>query len=513
MSENALTNTRVSDEKRKEIQQRVGDGFANFASRVGASPEMNNQLSESMYTFNFITRNRTQLEAMYRGSWVVGIMVDAIADDMTRAGITITSNEAAEDIEDLQAYLKQLRIFNSINDVIKWARLYGGAIGVLMIEGQDLSTPLRMETVSKGQFTGIATYDRWQVLPDLTTVIPSGPDIGLPAYYSIITSADLIAAGEVGENGTVNSNINYGAMAAQGIRVHHSRLVRSIGVKLPFFQAITEQMWGMSVIERVLDRLFSFDNSTMSSANLINHANLRTIGIEGLREILSAGGKAEESLIKMFEYMRLLQSNEGITLLDKNDEFKSTAYTFSGLSDMMLQFGQQLSGASGVPLVRMFGQSPAGLNSSGESDIRNYYDNINAQQEDDLRPAMTKILRLAYQSRFGKPAPLDMQFAFTPLWQMTPEQKANVGKTVTDTVLSAFEAGAIKQPTMLKELRKISNLTGVFTNITDEEIKEAEEDGVPLPGGELDLDENAMKKLKATDSLFNRVMKKLSGKK
>ena len=497
----------IDAKAREEIRKQVGDGFANFMSRLGADPNVDNQLSEGHYQLNLLTRNRMQLEAAYRGSWVVGVMVDAIAEDMTKAGIDITSSDRPEDIIEFQAYLKRMRVFSSLCDTKKWARLYGGAIGVIMIDGQDLSTPLRMDTIRKGQFSGISVYDRWQLVPDLTRVVPSGPDVGLPAFYRILTMNQIL-------NGQTNMG---GTMDVEGDYVHHSRVVRQIGVKLPFWQAITEQLWGMSEIERIHDRLVSFDASTLSAANLINHAHLRTIGVDGLREILAAGGKAEEGLLKMFEYMRLLQSNEGITLLDKNDEFKTTAYTFSGLSDMMLQFGQQLSGASGIPLVRLFGQSPAGLNSTGESDLRNYYDNINAQQESDLRPAVEKILHVAYRSRFGRPAPSDMSFMFTSLWQMTPEQKANVGKTVTDTVTSAHEAGAIKRSTMLKELRQASHVTGLFTNITDADVAEAEqdEDSVPLPSdGDLEnLDPKMVEKLKATDSLFARVMKKLTGKK
>lgn len=501
--------TTVVDVKTDVTKSHVTDGFANFASRVGAGPNMDNQLSESFYQLNLLTRNRMQLEAAYRGSWIVGKMVDAIAEDMTKAGVTITSSDAAEDIEDLQAGMQQLGIWNSLCDAVKWARLYGGAIGVIMIDGQDLASPLRIETIAKGQFTGLAVYDRWQLNPDLTEVIRSGPEIGLPAYYSIITSQDILANEMSGKS---NLNMNNTYTLGMGIRVHHTRVVRLIGVKLPFFQAITEMLWGASEIERIHDRLISFDNATMSSANLINHAHLRTVSVDGLREILSSGGKAEEGLIKMFEYMRLLQSNEGVTLLDGKDSFATTAYSFAGLSDMLLQYGQQLSGASDIPLVRLFGQSPAGLNSTGESDLKTYYDGINKRQETNLRSSMTKIIKVTYRSMFGKDAPSDMSFTFTNLNQLTPDQKSTIGRTKAETIAGVFEAGLIKKSTAIKELRQASPETGMFSNITDEDINEAEQDddSVPLPGGEVDVDKDL--KLNATDSLFKKVMKKLGKK-
>lgn len=487
----------------KAIQSYAHDGFANFVSRLGVG-SVDNQLSEGIYELNLLTRNRMQLEAAYRGSWIVGAMIDSVAEDMTKAGVTISTSEGAKQIEDFQAGFQQLRIMHSLNEVIKWARLYGGAIGVMMIDGQAMDTPLKVDTIAKGQFTGLAVYDRWQLQPDLTTVIPSGPEIGLPAYYTIMTSADLLAT---------ETEDAAKASLAGGIRVHHTRVIRQIGVKLPFFQAITEQMWGMSELERIHDRLVSFDTATMSSANLINHANLRTVKVKDLREILSTGGKAEEGLVKMFEYMRLYQSSEGLTLLDGEDDFATNAYTFSGLSDMMLQFGQQLSGASGIPLVKLFGQSPAGLNSTGESDIRNYYDNINAQQEADLRPGVDRLIRVTWKSYFGSPCPSDMQFKFTPLWQMTAEQKANIGRTKAETIAGAHEAGLISKAISVKELRAVSSETGLFSNITDEDITEAEDDDdVPMPGDEPQVPEPIVEKEKTKDSIRTKIKKALGRK-
>lgn len=468
----------VDTSVKSEKHSRAIDGFNNLLSRVGATPGINdNQLSHSSYDFNLLSRNRMQLEAMYRGSWVVGVTVDAIAEDMTRAGIKITSNEAAQEVEDFNSGFSKLGIMNALQDVIKWSRLYGGAIGVMMIDGQDLSTPLITDRIMKGQFSGLAVYDRWQVQPDLFQVIRSGPDMGLPAYYTIITSEQILAAGVKPDADGLIGEVDFSKIAAGGgIRVHHSRVVRQTGVKLPYYQAITEMMWGMSEVERLYDRLVAFDNATMSAANLINHANLRTVSVDGLREVMGTGGQAMEGMLAFFDFMRIMQSNEGLTLLDKDDAFASTAYSFAGLSDMLLQFGQQLSGASGIPLVRFFGQSPAGMNATGESDFRMYYDSINSKQEASLRPAMEKLIKVCFQSLFGRPAPKDFQFTFVSLWQTTASEKATNARTTSETVTGVFESGLISKSTALKELRQQSNSTGLFTNVSDEDILEAEED-------------------------------------
>ena len=339
----------------------------------------------------------------------------------------------------------------------------------MQIEGQNLRTPLRLETVGKGQFRGIVVYDRWQLNPILDPVIDSGPEMGLPKFYQIVNNPMAYSPNQAAN------------VPASDSVVHHSRCFRYTGIDLPFFQAITEMMWGESVLERLWDRLIMFDNASLSSGQLIDRANLRTVGVDGLREIIAAGGPAYDALISMFDMMRQLQVNEGLTLLDKEDTFASTSYSFAGLSDMLLQFAQQLSGAWGVPLVRLFNQSPAGLGATGDSEIRMYYDTVNAQQEAKLRNPFEVLLKAMWRSEFGVEAPDDLEFTFNSLWQTNSKEKAEIAKTNTDTITEAYESGLVPVAVAMKELRDISGDTGIFSNITDEDIADAEEAEPPMP--------------------------------
>jgi hypothetical protein len=375
--------------------------------------------------------------------------------------VNIKGSDDPEAIQLLQSKLTRLGVWHSLLETIKWGRLYGGAIAMLVIDGQDPATPLNIETVGKDQFRGLKVFDRWQLRPSLQNMVVDGIDYGLPEFYDIISN---IATGQV-----------------SNVRIHHSRVIRQIGIQLPVMQAMTEEWWGESVIERMYDRLVSFDAATSGAANLIQKAHLRTVQIDKLREVLAAGGKAEENLLSMFHHMRMLQTNEGLTLLDKEDTFAAHSYTFSGLSDMILQFGQQIAGATGIPLVRLFGQSPAGLNSTGESDLRMYYDNVAAQQESRLRDGMMKVLRVMHKSLFGTMPPDNFDFDFVPLWQTSTKEKADIATAVTTTIATAYEKGIIDQTTALQELKQSSESTGVFTNITEEQIEESKMEPPPMP--------------------------------
>jgi len=434
----------------------IGDSFQNFLARIGIGAGSANDAST--YGFNPVTRNRVLMERMYRGSWVAGISVDARAEDMTREGVEIRSDDKPDAIEAIAKEAERLQIWDALCDALKWSRLYGGAVGLMLIEGQQLNTPLRMETVSAGQFRGIKALDRWVVQPNLQDLITEyGPHLGLPKFYRI-----------------VDNTIGLPLMD-----VHHSRLMRLEGVKLPHYQRIAENLWGQSICERLWDRLIAFDSTTAGAAQLVYKAHLRTVKIKGLRDIVATGGKVLDGLLAQINMMRLMQTNEGLTVLDLEDDFDAKQYTFSGLSDVLLQFGQQLAGATQIPLVRFFGQSPAGLNSTGDSDWRNYYDSIRAEQESRLRPGIETVYRLLYRSVHGREVPESYGLHFRPLWQMTEPERATVTNTMTAAVVAPFTAQIIDRGTALRELRKISEVTGAFSSITDQQINEAESEGPP----------------------------------
>ena len=177
--------------------------------------------------------------------------------------------------------------------------------------------------------------------------------------------------------------------------------------------------------------------------------------------------------------IRRFQSNEGLTLMDAEDKFDTHQYSFAGLSDMLLQFGQQLSGALQIPLVRLFGQSPAGLNATGESDLVNYYDNIATQQDRKLRRGVGLVYDVLWRSVFSTPIPDGFGFEFTPLWQLSDVEKGTLANQLTTSVTDAYESGLVSKATALKELRQSSKVTGLWSNITNDDIEAAQDDDPP----------------------------------
>lgn len=435
------------------------DSFTNFAHKMGLGAD--NPLSGSSYGFNPITRNRVLLEWIHRGSWLGGMAVDLVADDMTRAGIEYITEMPPDLTERLDQMATACGTWETVHETISWGRLYGGAIAVALVDGQDLRTPLRLDTVGPGQYKGMMCLDRWMLEPTLEDLVTDfGPHLGLPRYYRVSSNAP----------------------ALRGQAIHHSRvLVRHIGIKLPYQQRLMENLWGISVIERLYDRMVAFDSASAGAAQLVFKSFLRTLSVEGLRDVVAAGGAPMRGLLTYTDHMRRYQSIEGISLIDSKDKLEiQGTQAFSGLSDALMQFGQQLSGALQIPLVRLFGQSPAGLNSTGESDLRMFYDHIKQQQQKTLHTGVTLHYKLMARSE-SITLPPNFTLGFKSLWELTETDKANIAKTSADTVTAVHETGAISDRTLLRELRQQSRITGVFTNVTREMIEDADDAVGPPP--------------------------------
>jgi phage-related protein (TIGR01555 family) len=408
-----------------------------------------------------LTRNRAALDAMFRQSWLCKKVCVAIAEDMTRAGIDIHSPRSPQDVKRLDRALNARGIWQGVTDNTTWGRLYGGSLAFLDIDGQDPATTLMLDTVARGQFNGLRVFDRHQLTPDLQYLVPSGPDAGLPMFYNVTADAS-------------------GAIAT-GLRLHYSRVIRHGGVKLPHWEAIGEMLWGASELEGMYDRLTGFDTATAGVSELVHRAHIRVVRLQDFRKNLGAGGDLEENLHKFLAMVSFLQSNNRLLCLDKNDEYSASTYSFAGLRDVLDALGAQLAGATGIPLVRLFGQSPTGMNATGESDLATYYESVNAKQERDLREPLRVVLELVHRSELGCAPPPEFEFQFNSLRKLSATDKATIAKTIGDNMAAQVTAGVITTAIAARELQQQSDETGIFTNVTDEHIEQLEA-APPIPG-------------------------------
>ena len=450
----------IAKEPPQPIRSRALDAFTNMLARLGAGTP--NLLEGTEYTTERMTRDFATLNALYRESWIVRRIVDVIPADMLKNWITITSGIEPAVEKKISIALRRTQLIDKLKRGMQWGRLYGGALGIMLVkhQGNDLTTPLRLDYIMPGDFAGMLIFDRWNGVSPSSELVDdvTDPEYSYPKYYTI-------------------SDPTNGGM----VQIHHSRCIRFPGNLLPYWEELSELQWGASVIEPIMDDLKKRDNVSWNIAQLTFMANLRVLKMEDLGQLLSSTDAiSQRELYNTIQAQNILMSNMGLQIMDSKDSMETHQYTFGGLADVYQQFLMDIAGAAEMPVTKLFGRSPAGMNATGQSDLQNYYDMIAEKQESYLRPILNKVLPPFIISTLGS-MPDDFDFDFDPVAEPSDKERAELAKTGTDNVVAAFNAGLISQRMALQELKQQSERTGVWTNITDEDIARASET-VEVPG-------------------------------
>lgn len=445
----------MSKKKKTAVrQQRTNDSFQNPMTRSGVF--MPNAMEATEYTLTRFTRNWQTINALYRSHWIVRRIIDVIPEDMVKNGYHILTQLAPDQIKKIVRCDRTTRTSRRILEGLKWGRLYGGAGALIMIEGHEnqLDQPLDYDMIMPGSYKGLLVLDRWSgVTPEDKLVSDiSDPEFGMPEYYTV--SSDALTV---------------------GIRVHHSRIIRFVGRQLPYLEQLAETYWGASELEHVIDELKKRDNVSWNIAMLTFMANLRVMKMDGMGQLLATGNEnAQMELYNTIQGMNAMMNNNSLQILDKDDGYETHQYTFGGIGETYDRFMMDVAGAAETPVTKLFGRSPAGMNATGESDMQNYYDTIEEKQEADLRPVYDKILPIMFISTLGG-IPDDWDYEFNPIRRPRDDEMADLASKNTDSVTKAFQAGMVSQRTALKELRQQSEMTGMWSNITDEDIEKADD--------------------------------------
>ena len=437
------------------------DAFQNQMARLGfGQPNLNEGAD---YPLTRMSQNYNLFTSLYRSSWIVRKIVDVFPSDMVKNWIKFNSSLDPEKISKINSVIRKTKTKEKIKEGLRWARLYGGAAGLILIDGdEDLSEPLDYDTIMLDDYKGLLIFDRWNgIYPDIELEDDiSDEEYGYPKYYSISLSE-------------ANSNLMLSYNKQDLVKVHHSRIVRFNGRDLPLWERQAEMFWGESEIEIVFEELKKRDNTSANIASLIFLANIRVLKMNDLGQLLGESTqKAQENLYKVLQAQNQLMSNMGIYVMDKDDDFGSEQYSFGGLNDIYESFMLDIAGACEMPVTKLFGREPAGFNSTGESDLTQYYDTLEEKQETYLQPIIDKLLPIIFMSTLGA-IPEDLDWEFNPCMNVNSKDLADLAQSMASPIFEAFNAGLITKEIALKELKQQNEKTGMWSNITDEDIKNA----------------------------------------
>ena len=330
------------------IVRLIMDSYSNPVARLGVGQD--SVVEASQYPITRLTQNYALMNSLYRNEWIARRIIDTIPEDMCKNWYHITSQVDPDSLDALKRVERVTKLKTRIMEGLRWGRLYGGAAGVIMVEGQEdmLSEPLDLDMIMPGQFTGLIIADRWSgVYPSVEIVEDlSDPDYGQPEYYTFSMDRSQLTA---------------------GIRVHHSRVIPFLGRDLPYIEKLAESYWGMAELEHVYTELNKRNAVSANLAQMVFQANLRVLKMADLGEALvTTTPQNQKDLYNVIAAQNLLMTSMGIQVMDREDSMESHTYSFSGLPELYELFLLDVSGASELPATKLFGRSPQGMNSTGD---------------------------------------------------------------------------------------------------------------------------------------------------
>jgi phage-related protein (TIGR01555 family) len=393
----------------------TGQGIASRDKRMGALFRPGSKIDK--YT----------LEQMYTFDDVVARAVDIIPQEMLREGVSILEDTDGA----LMAALDGLEWRKKIREALAWSRLKGGALVVIGADdGKSLSAPLDLKSVRAVNYLNV--YDAYEARPFAYYNDPFKPKFRDVAIYELWPSGTPLAQ---------NTLI--------GAKVHESRCLRFDGMLVPRELRNEYDGWGPTLVDRLYPVIRDFAAAFGSMGLLLTEFVQNVYKIKGLAEALQAD---EEDLVRQrLSTLDLTRSVFRAIPIDAElEEFERTAPTaVSGLSDLLDRMALRLSMALGVPMTLLMGQSPAGLNATGESDHANFYNTIKAMQIEQLQAPLSRLFTLVAKANSipNVVKKKTVAFDFRSLWQpsdleiaQTHEAQAKADEMyVKNGILSPFE--------------------------------------------------------------------------
>lgn len=391
----------------------IGDGLANALSGLNTERD---KAAHSYYAEP--TVDALELVNAYRGSWMARKIVDIPAMDSCRNWRGWQADQA--DIELIEAEEKRLNVRGKVLEARKKARLFGGA-AVYADFGDDASRPLDLVRVQKGGIRFLTVFTPRQLVPGEIDTDPMSEFFGMPKEFTI-------AGGATGQ-----------------ARIHPSRLTVFVGNDLPDRDIAASAFgWGDSVLVSVMQAVKQAEGASANINSLIYEANVDVVSIEGLSEILKLQG-GEDKVRGLLQMNLDAKSNLRALVLDAKNKYDRKAVSFGSLPDLMDRFDQHAAGAADIPMTRFMGMSPGGMNSTGESDLRNYYDRVSAGQTLEMGPAMMRLDEALIRSATGVRNPA-IHYEWNPLWQLGEKDKADIFKTKADAARTLAGSGGTSEP-------------------------------------------------------------------
>lgn len=370
------------------------------------------------------------------------VISETYAKEMTREWITLKTTGDDDKSEKLQEIDEDLRKF-TIRDHFREAIMLDGLMGIghlyIDIDGikdyrDELELPLAIDVakIKKGKFKGLIRVEPiWTYPATYNADDPLRSDFFRPTSWYVM-----------------------------GKKVHKSRLLTFVSREVPDFIKPIYSFGGLSLTQMSMPYVNNW-LETRQSVNQIIDAFSVMVLCTNMAATLNAG--ATDMLFARAEMFNNIRSNRGLFMLDKDTEdFKNVSASLASLDLLQAQAQEHMASVSQIPLVKLLGVTPSGLNASSDGEIRTFYDNIRAIQEAVIRGPLKTVIDIIQINRYGSIDP-EIDFEFVKLWQLDEAGQAAVEKTQADIDEEYVNMGALSNEEIRESLarRKESRYAGL----------------------------------------------------
>ena len=317
------------------------------------------------------------------------------------------------------------RVTRQLGSAMRAARQHGTGAVVMMTTEAPMDTPLVPERIRPGDLKNLLVVDRWEMSQTIWESDPWSPNYGRSTVY------------------------NVHPQLASAMRVHHSRLLRFDGMLAPSDSGYRwyDREWGVPDLVPIMLALLQDQAFVSAIAHLGQEASIPILKIPHFAKALRGGFHKNDptapSVEAIGEKLNRAKSSYRLWMMDASQEFAREAVTFSGLAQILDVFQRRVANAADVPLTRWQGQSPAGLNATGESDMRNYVIMVEEQRQKMLQPVIRVLDEvLARDAGIRTVIP---EFEWKSLMELSDQDRMDLAFRRLETVLKALDGNMIDE--------------------------------------------------------------------
>lgn len=397
----------------------IADGFKNLLKSFGGN---NDTRTQTGYTITpRITRVYDLLDDLYNTSWIAGKIVDIPVADAFREGRTLQIEDKNKLDEVLELYTT---IDNKIAQALKYARIYGGAVLVIVSSDDKIDKPLK--TFSQGDLVNIAVLDVTQIVPQELDRNPLSTNYLKPKSYIINNTS---------------------------VSVHPSRVIYVDGVETTNKERELNNGFGCSLFERGYKNIEDAVQTTVSIRNLVEQSNLDVVAINNLNDSVASGDAGETAVRERIAVLSQMKSLLNTIAIDGKDTYTNIAKNFGTLDKIQMNMFVIVSAIYDIPYTRFMGKSAEGLSATGDGDLKNYYDKVKADIQVGQLTQIYKILDpIVTKHLFDDDS--GFKYEFNPLYQLTELEEAELRSKNATIRASDLNLGIIDEEAALKEAQK-----------------------------------------------------------